>query len=115
MALQKRNPGYHRQVHRPVACLALVFVISIAGGWLDIASNASGRAIPIGTEAEVVRHVFRFDARALHHKPRTVNLCGTFNDWSHTDTPMTDAGGVYSVALNLAPGLYHYKFLIDGE
>src|SRR5579872_4888497 len=71
--------------------------------------------IPISIEAPTVERTFRFDARSVNPRPHTVNLCVTFNSWSKTDTPMVDHGGVYTVTLGLEPGLYHYKFLVDGE
>jgi beta-lactamase regulating signal transducer with metallopeptidase domain/peroxiredoxin len=46
-----------------------------------------------------------------------VNLAGTFNKWSNTSHPMSDADGdgVYEAAVTLAPGGYRYKFVIDGD
>ena len=42
-------------------------------------------------------------------------LAGTFNDWKPESTPMTkDAEGNWSVALDLKPGRYEYKFVVDG-
>src|SRR5271170_5099833 len=79
-------------------------------------ASSDATAIPIEPEAAVVRQVFRFDAGAVTPRPQSVHLAGTFNHWSHTDTFMTDVGGgVYSVTLQLAPGLYHYKFLVDDD
>jgi cyclomaltodextrinase len=47
---------------------------------------------------------------------QNVFLAGTFNDWSTTKTPMTDANGdgVYEVILLLPVGKYQYKFVADG-
>lgn len=42
-------------------------------------------------------------------------VAGTFNDWNPTATPMTrDADGTWAVALDLPPGRYEYKFVVDG-
>src|SRR5882724_8202104 len=47
---------------------------------------------------------------------RSVNLAGSFNDWSASATPMADRGdGAYVKELKLDEGLYHYKFVIDGD
>jgi 1,4-alpha-glucan branching enzyme len=44
-----------------------------------------------------------------------VNLAGEFNNWSPTDTKMEKGGdGIWRVNLNLKPGVYEYKFVIDG-
>jgi cyclomaltodextrinase / maltogenic alpha-amylase / neopullulanase len=70
--------------------------------------------IPIPLEQTSFSTTFRFDARFLKAPVRSVNLCGEFNNWSHPDNPMTNGGdGIYSVTLNLAPGVWHYRFLVD--
>lgn len=51
------------------------------------------------------------------HAPEAnrVFLAGAFNDWSPESTPMTkDAEGNWSVAVDLKPGRYEYKFIVDG-
>lgn len=51
------------------------------------------------------------------HAPeaKAVFLAGTFNDWGPQSTSMAkDAEGNWSVALDLPPGRYEYKFVIDG-
>jgi glycosidase len=46
----------------------------------------------------------------------SVNLAGSFNDWSSSATQMTDLGdGTYVKRLNLDEGLYHYKFVVNGN
>ena len=45
-----------------------------------------------------------------------VFLAGTFNDWNPEATPMTRTkDGTWQVALDLAPGRYEYKFVVDGN
>ncbi|MDD3885549.1 MAG: glycogen-binding domain-containing protein [Victivallaceae bacterium] len=45
-----------------------------------------------------------------------VKLAGSFNDWDPESSPMPEkAAGHYAVTLELAPGYYEYKFVIDGE
>ncbi len=46
----------------------------------------------------------------------SVHLAGEFNDWSTDATPMEDedGDGVWTVVIELAPGRYEYKFVIDG-
>jgi len=46
----------------------------------------------------------------------SVYLAGEMNNWSPTATPMQrDVAGQWSVTLNLAPGQYLYKFVVDGN
>jgi alpha-amylase/alpha-mannosidase (GH57 family) len=47
----------------------------------------------------------------------TVSLAGEFNDWSVTATPMSDDDndGIWTVVVDLAPGSYPYKFVVNGS
>ncbi len=44
----------------------------------------------------------------------SVFVAGSFNNWDPTSLPMTESKGVYGATLNLPPGIYEYKFVIDG-
>jgi len=45
-----------------------------------------------------------------------VNLVGDFNEWNQKSHPMKkDAVGTWKKTTLLEPGLYEYKFLVDGE
>jgi hypothetical protein len=46
---------------------------------------------------------------------KRVMLCGSFNDWSTAQTPMTHSDSGWLVTLNLQPGKYAYKYIIDGK
>lgn len=51
------------------------------------------------------------------HAPQAQAVClaGTFNEWSPQATPMAkDAEGNWRVAVDLKPGRYEFKFVIDG-
>jgi 1,4-alpha-glucan branching enzyme len=51
------------------------------------------------------------------HAPeaQAVFVAGTFNDWRTDATPLEPQGsGVWTVELNLAPGVYEYLFVVDG-
>jgi len=50
-------------------------------------------------------------------KAQRVVIAGDFNNWSTAADPMYDREekGLWSITLPLAPGIYEYKFLIDGE
>jgi hypothetical protein len=56
-------------------------------------------------------------AFVLHALEATqVSLCGEFNDWSPTATPMKRrADGHWEATLALRPGRYQYKFVVDGQ
>lgn len=45
-----------------------------------------------------------------------VFLAGTFNEWDPSNTPMRQtSAGEWTAELELAPGRYEYKFIVDGE
>jgi hypothetical protein len=52
------------------------------------------------------------------HRPdaKAVSLCGEFNGWSPTATPMKrHDDGHWETTIALAPGRYEYKLIADGE
>ena len=49
-------------------------------------------------------------------KAKVVCVAGTFNDWDPGATPLERrADGTWAATLNLPPGRYEYKFVVDGE
>ena len=46
---------------------------------------------------------------------KSVHLAGSFNNWNPEETAMQEAGGVWKVELELTPGRYEYKFVVDGR
>ncbi len=46
----------------------------------------------------------------------TVNLAGSFNGWNKDSNPMVkDSEGLWTIEIELSPGTYQYKFVIDGN
>ena len=65
------------------------------------ASKQQTVSIPIECKAEHASAIF---------------LAGSFNDWSESATPMTRGeAGIWTANLDLLPGRYEYKFVIDGQ
>ncbi len=48
---------------------------------------------------------------------KTVALAGSFNDWDPEINPMTYSAETecYTCTIQLRPGTYEYKFVVDGE
>jgi 1,4-alpha-glucan branching enzyme len=45
-----------------------------------------------------------------------VQLAGDFNGWNPTSHPLTrQDGGWWEIDLDLEPGIYQYKLVVDGE
>ena len=47
----------------------------------------------------------------------TVTVAGTFNNWDATRNPMSDpdGDGIWTVVIELPPGSYEYKFVVNGD
>lgn len=67
---------------------------------------------PIEGDKREVTFVLPADAAGV-----SVHLCGEFNDWSVTSTPMFEAeDGSFRVTVLLEAGRrYRYRYLVDGE
>jgi 1,4-alpha-glucan branching enzyme len=45
-----------------------------------------------------------------------VLIAGEFNNWNTMSHPMEkDKKGVWKISLDLEPGMYQYRFFVDGE
>jgi 1,4-alpha-glucan branching enzyme len=47
----------------------------------------------------------------------SVAIVGDFNDWEEGGSPLrrvSAQGGVWAITIPLAPGRYHYTFVVDG-
>jgi len=54
--------------------------------------------------------------RFLRPAASQVYLVGDFNGWHHHQLPMSrTADGCWTAALRLAPGMYQFRYLADGE
>jgi 1,4-alpha-glucan branching enzyme len=75
-----------------------------AGGGAAVPAPASG----------MTRVTFRYQPPP---GARTVSVAGSFNNWTVDATPLQDptGGGIWEAVLDLAPGSYQYKFVIDGS
>jgi hypothetical protein len=50
-----------------------------------------------------------------HPNARVVAVAGSFNDWSQSQVLCGKAGDEWVCRIDLAPGKYRYKFIIDGD
>ncbi len=58
------------------------------------------------------KQTFRFTAPAAE----SVLLVGDFTNWQHEAIPMKKGkDGIWSIALELPSGQYHYRFIVDNE
>lgn len=53
---------------------------------------------------------------AMALKAKEVFIAGTFNGWNPRSHPLRRAGdGTWALTLDLPPGRYEYKFVVDGQ
>ena len=79
-----------------LATAVLVAVVTLLGA-------GSASATPV---------TFRFQPPGA---AQSVSLAGSFNDWSTSAAPLADRGGVWEATIELAPGSYQYKFVVNGN
>jgi cyclomaltodextrinase / maltogenic alpha-amylase / neopullulanase len=98
---------------RRIVGLLLPFIIATSFWWQPaLAADASTSQ----TAATFVYRPKDDPAVGTNMEVHSVNLAGSFNDWSRTAAPMTDDGsGTYVAHLKLDKGIYHYKFVVNGD
>ena len=72
------------------------------------ASNGAPAGVPSPRKLKKVQ--FTFTAPAAH----TVKLAGDFTDWDQRAIAMQMLDGVWFAVVPLPPGLYAYRFIVDG-
>ncbi|HEX2218856.1 MAG TPA: glycogen-binding domain-containing protein [Gemmatimonadales bacterium] len=90
---------------RPAFALAGALAVAVV-----ISASLRQPAIPAAVPAQVIVQFRLADTAA-----REVALVGDFNGWRPEHRLHQVAGGVWSVDVALAPGVYHYVFVVDGE
>ncbi|RPJ42270.1 MAG: hypothetical protein EHM19_10660, partial [Candidatus Latescibacterota bacterium] len=94
------HPGGEVEMKNPASFL-------LAGILILLAAAAGAQPTPA---EDGVRFSFRAPGASR------VNLAGEMNAWSTSATPMTqESGDLWSVVVPLAPGVYRYKFVVDGN
>ena len=89
--------------------------------WTKFSGNAAETSVIYGINNFEIANTFVFrnnnawlylpDFKTAHK----VNIAGTFNGWSTTQTPMKAVNSGWTVELKLKPGKYAYKFIVDGQ
>ena len=67
---------------------------------------------PVARKSSKKRVSFKLEAP----EAKEVFLAGTFNDWDEGVRPLKkDAKGIWRTRISLEPGVYEYRFFVDGE
>ena len=97
----------------------VVFLVDDAS--LKVAGAKERESAPYGinrltlnTVQQLSGNKIRFFLRG-HPASRKVFLAGSFNEWSTIRTPMQKVDSGWMITLELAPGKYSYKYILDGK
>lgn len=94
-----------------LSCFGGIAITLTVGWWFCVHEKAHAQK---SGRPSASAHVVKFSLKD-HPNAKTVALAGTFNNWSTQSTPMTRKGANWSVSINLAPGTYRYKFVVDKD
>ena len=110
------GPGHRRSWRWVPAVAAASLALLASGFWLGreyTTANppATPAAVASAPAPEVLVRLILIDPGA-----RTVAVAGDFNGWDPAQSPLQRIeGGVWSTTVPVAPGRYHYMFLVDGR
>ena len=105
----------------PVKPTTVNDIFMVDDRWLNIAGEAERQSVEYGVNRFTNIAVFHYrDGVAFfflpgHKEAKRVFLSGSFNSWSTEHTPMQICDSGWVVSLNLKPGKYSYKYIIDGR
>jgi pimeloyl-ACP methyl ester carboxylesterase len=100
-------PALKRNSYLLPSCLLLIATLSATAGFAQHPTSISEQ-----TSTAERSITFRLKDQA---NAKSVALAGTFNNWNTQRTPMIRKGADWSVSINLAPGTYRYKFVVDSN
>lgn len=88
--------------------------------WINFTGNRETEAVAFGVNKFEIAHTFRYDKTAWFYlagnkSATNVFISGSFNGWSTSLHPMKRVDSGWTVDLDLKPGKYTYKFIIDGK
>jgi glycosidase len=82
---------------------------------LKFSMNEKKYAVPVEIRSAVqslIPHTFTYKPDG---KVSNVAVFGSFNNWNRNANPMSLVNGKYETVLNLEPGSYVYKLIVDGK
>ena len=87
--------------------------------WISFEGKDDGGKEVYGVNKFEITNAFHYDKTAWFYlagrqSAKNVYISGSFNGWSTTQNPMKQVDTGWTADLNLKPGKYTYKFIIDG-
>lgn len=89
--------------------------------WMNFAGKSDESSVAYGVNELKMPYVFIYNQiTARFYLPafksaNKVFIAGTFNDWSTIQSPMQSVNDGWMIDLNLKPGKYSYKYIVDGK
>lgn len=100
----------------PLGALALAAglagVIALAARRTDVGRSTQAPSVAL-TRATPAAQMMKFVF--VNPSASSVAIVGDFNDWEEGGSPLRrEEKGVWAITIPLAPGRYHYTFVVDG-
>ena len=89
--------------------------------WMNFSGKVDGSSVLYGVNDFKLPYVFTYNKiKGQFYLPAFKNadrvyLSGSFNGWSTTQTPMTRVNDGWMADVDLKPGKYTYKYIVDGK
>jgi len=95
-------------------------VLLLIDAWMNFTGNREAESVTFGVNRFEIAHTFQYNKTAWFYlagnkTARNVYISGSFNGWSTSLNPMKRVDSGWTVDLELKPGKYTYKFIIDGK
>lgn len=98
--------------------------VCMHGGDHDLALQYFEKALGLDSTKNITRDIIKRLTRQIkgntefrlpyHVNARHVSLAGSFNDWNPFNLPCVRENGEWVCTVDLEPGRYQYKFIVDG-
>jgi len=89
--------------------------------WMNFNGKVNESSVVYGINDFKIPYVFLYNQNTAqfylpaYKSAGKVYISGTFNEWSTTQTPMQHVNDGWMIDLNLKPGKYDYKYIVDGN
>jgi rhodanese-related sulfurtransferase len=95
-------------------------LILLIDKWMNFSGASADESVVYGINKFEIANTFIYDKNAWFYlagnkTAEKVNISGTFNKWSTNQNPMKSVSTGWTAELNLKPGKYLYKFIVDGK
>ncbi len=95
-------------------------VLLLVDSWMNFAGHTDEASVVFGYNQFDIAYTFQYGKRAWFYlagnkTASNVYISGSFNGWSTSLHPMKRVDSGWTVELDLKPGKYTYKFILDGK